>query len=84
MIQFFCEKITVKDENLVLAALIANTKSEVLQKEINDMMEVENVLTIDVTKVPVGPVLPNTLMNIAIATVLGMMVSVDLVFVFEF
>ena len=77
-------KITVKDEDPALAALIANTESDVFQQEINDMMEVENVSTIDVAKVPESPVSPNKLMNIAIATVLGMMVSVGLVFVIEF
>lgn len=77
-------KITVKDENPALAALIANTESDVFQQEINDMMEVDNVSTIDVAKVPVSPVSPNKLMNIAIATVLGMMVSVGLMFVLEF
>lgn len=77
-------KITVKDEDPELATLIANTESEVFQQEINDMMEVENVSTIDVAKVPVSPVSPNKLMNIAIATVLGMMVSVGLAFVLEF
>ena len=77
-------KITVKDEDPELAALIANTESEVFQKEINEMMEVDNVSTIDVAKVPGSPVSPNKLMNIAIATVLGMMVSVGLVFVIEF
>ncbi len=40
--------------------------------------------TIDVAKVPESPVAPNKVMNIAIATVLGMMVSVGLVFVLEF
>lgn len=77
-------KITVKDEDPELAALIANTESEVFQKEINEMMEVDNVSTIDVAKVPESPVSPNKLMNIAIVTVLGMMVSVGLVFVLEF
>ena len=77
-------KITVKDEDPELAALIANTESNVFQKEINKMMEVQSVSTIDVAKVPVSPVSPNKLMNIAIATVLGMMVSVGLVFVLEF
>lgn len=77
-------KITVKDEDPALAALIANTESDVFQQEINEMMEVDNVSTIDVAKVPGSPVSPNKLMNIAIATVLGMMVSVGLVFVLEF
>ena len=77
-------KLNVKDEDPELATLIANTISKVFQEGIGQMMEVENVSTIDVAKVPGSPVSPNKLMNIAIATVLGMMVSVGLVFVIEF
>ena len=77
-------KITVKDEDPQLAALMANTISQVFQQEINEMMDVENVSTIDVAKVPENPVSPNKMMNIAIAGVLGMMVSIGLVFVLEF
>ena len=77
-------KLNVKDEDPELATLIANTISKVFQEGIGQMMEVENVSTIDVAKVPESPVSPNKLMNIAIATVLGMMVSVGLVFVIEF
>ena len=77
-------KITVKDNDPQLAALIANTETEIFKNEINEMMKVDNVSTIDVAKVPESPVAPNKVMNIAIATVLGMMVSVGLVFVLEF
>lgn len=77
-------KITVKDNDPELAALIANTEAEIFKQEINEMMKVDNVSTIDVAKVPESPVAPNKVMNIAIATVLGMMVSVGLVFVLEF
>lgn len=77
-------KITVKDNDPELAALIANTEAEIFKQEINDMMKVDSVSTIDVAKVPESPVAPNKVMNIAIATVLGMMVSVGLVFVLEF
>ncbi len=77
-------KITVKDNDPELAALIANTEADIFKQEINDMMKVDSVSTIDVAKVPENPVAPNKVMNIAIATVLGMMVSVGLVFVLEF
>ncbi len=77
-------KITVKDNDPELAALIANTEADIFKQEINDMMKVDSVSTIDVAKVPESPVAPNKVMNIAIATVLGMMVSVGLVFVLEF
>ena len=77
-------KISVNDADPELAALIANTISSVFQKEINKMMEIENVSTIDVAKVPDSPIKPNKMMNIAIAGVLGMMISVGLVFVLEF
>ena len=77
-------KITVKDEDPQLAALVANTISKVFQQEINEMMEVENVSTIDVAKVPQYPASPNKVMNIAIAGVLGMMISIGLVFALAF
>lgn len=77
-------KITVKDEDPQLAALMANKVSQVFQREINKMMEVDNVSTIDVAKVPEHPVSPNKMMNIAIAGLLGMMVGVGLVFVLAF
>lgn len=77
-------KITVKDNDPQLAALIANTETEIFKNEINEMMKVDNVSMIDVAKVPENPVSPNKMMNIAIATVLGLMVGVGITFVLEF
>lgn len=77
-------KITVKDSDPQLAALIANTETEIFKNEINEMMKVDNVSIIDVAKVPENPVSPNKMMNIAIATVLGLMVGVGITFVLEF
>ena len=77
-------KITVTDDDPQLAALIANTEAEVFQEEIHEMMEIDSVSTIDIAKIPQHPVSPNKMMNIAIAGVLGVMVSVGLVFVLEF
>lgn len=77
-------RIKVTDENPDLAASIANAVGEIFKKEVKSIMKVDNVSTIDTAKVPVNPVSPNKMMNIAIAGVLGMMVSVGLVFVLEF
>ena len=77
-------KLTVKDEDPELATLIANTIAQVFQEDIYQMMEVDNVSTIDIAKVPENPTSPNKMMNIAIAGVLGLMISVGLVFVLEF
>ncbi|MEO3135272.1 Wzz/FepE/Etk N-terminal domain-containing protein [Turicibacter sanguinis] len=77
-------KIKVTNEDPVLAADIANTVSDVFKKEVKSMMKVDNVSTIDTAEVPVHPISPNKVMNIAIAGVLGVMISVGLVFVLEF
>ena len=77
-------RIKVQDEDPALAALIANTVSEVFKKEVKSIMTVDNVSTIDTAIAPENPVKPNKMMNVAIAGVLGVMVSVGLVFVLEF
>lgn len=77
-------RVTVQDEDPALAALIANTVSDVFKKEVKSIMTVDNVSTIDTAVAPENPVKPNKMMNVAIAGVLGVMVSVGLVFVLEF
>lgn len=77
-------RVKVQDEDPAMAALIANTVSEAFKKEVKSIMTVDNVSTIDTAVAPENPVKPNKLMNIAIAGVLGVMVSVGLVFVLEF
>ena len=77
-------RVNVQDEDSSVAALIANTVSDVFKKEIRNIMEIDNVSIIDTAKASEDPVKPNKMMNIAIAGVLGMMASVGLVFVLEF
>ena len=77
-------RVKVQDEDPAMAALIANTVSEAFKKEVKSIMTVDNVSTIDTAVAPENPVKPNKLMNVAIAGVLGVMVSVGLVFVLEF
>ena len=77
-------QVKVQDEDPAVAALIANTVSEVFKKEVKSIMMVDNVSTIDLAIAPKNPIKPNKMMNVAIAGVLGVMVSVGLVFVLEF
>lgn len=77
-------RVNVQDEDSSVAALIANTVSDVFKKEIKNIMEIDNVSIIDTAKASENPVKPNKMMNVAIAGVLGVMVSVGLVFVLEF
>ena len=77
-------RINVQDQDPAVAALIANTVSEAFKKEVKSIMTVDNVSTIDPAIAPENPIKPNKMMNVAIAGVLGVMVSVGLVFVLEF
>ncbi|MGN1401823.1 MAG: YveK family protein [Bacillus sp. (in: firmicutes)] len=78
--------IVVEDEDPNKAAAIANTTAEVFQKEIVDIMNINNVTIL--TKAEIGdnpsPIKPQPLMNIAIATVVGLMLGVGLAFLLEF
>lgn len=77
-------RINVQDQDPAVAALIANTVSEAFKKEVKSIMTVDNVSTIDPAIAPETPIKPNKMMNVAIAGVLGVMISVGLVFVLEF
>ena len=77
-------RIKVSDTNPETATLLTNTIADVFKKEIKNIMEIDNVSTIDTAQVPECPVKPNKIMNMAIAGVFGMMVSVGLAFILEF
>ena len=78
--------ITVRDENPVMAAKIANKTAEVFQKEIVDIMNVNNVniLAEAIGDPEQAPLKPSPLLNMAIALVVGLMASVGLVFLLEY
>lgn len=76
-------KISVTDEDPVKAALIANTISDVFVKEVIRILKVDNVEMID-KAIPIDkPINVKTLMNIAIAIVLGGMIGVFIIFALE-
>ncbi len=78
--------VTVQDPDPNQAAAIANKVAEVFEKDIVDLMNVDNVNTL--TKAEVGPkaspVKPQPLLNIAIAAVVGLMLGVGIAFLLEY
>jgi capsular polysaccharide biosynthesis protein len=78
--------ISVTDEDPKQAAEIANKVAEVFQKEIINIMNVDNVTIL--TRAEIGenpsPIKPQPLLNIAIALVIGLMAGVGLAFLLEF
>ncbi len=77
-------KIQVTDNNPMLAAKIANETAQVFMEGVQTIMKVENVQVIDVAQVPSRPISPRKMLNMAIAGVLGLMVSVFIAFLVEF
>ncbi|UTE73400.1 Wzz/FepE/Etk N-terminal domain-containing protein [Rossellomorea marisflavi] len=79
-------RLAVQDTDPAQAAQIANKTAEVFQKDIPDIMNVDNVTIL--TKADVGqkqsPVKPKPLLNIAIAMVVGLMIGVGISFLLEF
>lgn len=76
--------ITVQDEDPKMAADIANTTVSVFQKEIKEIMNVDNVSILAKAEVNSSPVKPNPYLNIAIAMVVGLMAGVGLAFLLEY
>lgn len=77
-------KIQVTDTNPELAARIANQTADVFIKHVSNIMKIENVQVIDKAEVPTSPVKPRPMMNMAIAGVLGLMISVFIIFLLEY
>lgn len=76
--------ITVQDADPKMAADIANTTVNVFQKEIKEIMNVDNVSILAKAEVNSSPVKPNPYLNIAIAAVVGLMAGVGLAFLLEY
>ncbi|WP_343290385.1 YveK family protein [Turicibacter bilis] len=77
-------KISVTDEDPILARDIANTLAEIFSEEISHIMKVDSTSVLDEAVLPTTPLAQNKATKIAIAGILGMMVSVGLVFLFEY
>jgi capsular polysaccharide biosynthesis protein len=79
-------EVTVQDPDPKVAADIANTTATVFQREIPNIMNIDNVSILSQAEVGENPspVKPQPLLNIAIAIVVGLMLGVGLAFLLEF
>src|SRR5699024_6546645 len=75
----------VEDRELKKAVMIANTTAEVFQKEISDLMNVNNVTILSpaIDKAYIKPISPNIPLNLIIAAVLGLMTGAGITFLIE-
>ncbi|UCZ52960.1 capsular biosynthesis protein [Bacillus shivajii] len=78
--------ISVEDTNPAMAVQIANTVATVFQRDIVDIMSVDNVSILSAAELSENPspVNPNPTLNMAIALVVGLMAGVGLAFLLEF
>lgn len=78
--------LTVQDSDPTKAVEIANAVSGTFQKEIKDIMNVDNVSILAKAEVKGNPtpVKPSPLLNIAIAMVVGLMAGIGLAFLLEY
>lgn len=78
--------ISVQDPDPGRAATIANTIASVFQKEIKNLMKVDNVNILSKAEVKENPspIKPKPLLNMAIAFVVGLMTGVGIAFLLEY
>lgn len=76
--------ISVKDKDPEMAKKIANRIAFSLKEVSSDVKKMDNVQILDEAQLPKNPSSPNIEMNIAIAFVLGLMISIGIVFLIEF
>ena len=76
--------IKVQDTNARKAMDIANAIPKVFTKEVQRITKANGAEVIDSAVLPENPIKPNKLMNVAIATVLGLMISLFVVFLLEY
>lgn len=75
--------IQVQNENPYQATEIANTVADYFQKEIYEIMNVDNVTIISSAIPNVDPISPNNMLNVIIGVLLGGMIGIGIVFVYE-
>lgn len=78
--------ISVKDGDPATAVDIANTTAAVFENDIKELMNIDNVkiLSPATMKENPAPVAPNSLLNMAIAGVIGAMLGVGIAFLLEY
>ena len=67
-----------------LAKNVANKVADVFKRKAVELIDVDNVQVIDIARVPEHPIKPDKETNIAIGFLLGLMLSLGLVFLLEY
>lgn len=78
--------ISVENHDPAEAVIIANEIAQVFQREISDLMKVDNIKILSPAELPENPVpiKPQPMLNMAIAFVVGLMASVGIAFLLEY
>ena len=79
-------RITVDHNDPAKAVLIANEIAKVFQREISELMRIDNINILSPAELPDNPVpiKPQPVLNMAIAFVVGLMASVGIAFLLEY
>lgn len=76
-------KITTRGSDPQLIEKIANGHAKVFMQSVKEIMQLDNVTIMDKAIAPTYPISPNKKLNVAIAGVLGVMISVFIIFILE-
>lgn len=76
--------ITVQDANPTIARDIANSIPKVFTKEVKRITKANSVEVIDKAITPENPVKPNKVINVVIASILGVIIGLFIVIVLEY
>ncbi|OPX84733.1 MAG: Capsular polysaccharide type 8 biosynthesis protein cap8A [Pelotomaculum sp. PtaB.Bin104] len=77
-------KITASDSNPSVAALIANGVAQALSGKVYKFLNIKNIQVLDTAIPPVSPVSPNAVLNIILAGIFGLIVTVAIIFMREY
>lgn len=77
-------KITASDSNPSVAALIANGVAQALSGKVYKVLNVKNIQVLDPAIPPESPSSPNVFLNVLMAGILGLIITVAIIFVREY
>lgn len=77
-------RITASDSNPAVAALIANGVAQALSGKVHKILNVKNIQVLDPAIPSDTPVSPKTFLNIILAGILGIIITVAIIFVREY
>lgn len=75
--------IAVKDGDPVRAQAITNSVTRIFQKEVTEIMKMDNVQIIDEARLPGASVSPNRIRNVALGLAVGLVLGFGLAFLIE-